>query len=124
MKTSDANKFRIQENLHILFWLIKDMCWVMLFKPLGIAMIAPTLIISIYLTIKNRKDITELTHNIAVCCWISANSIWMIGEFYFEDGLRNYAVVFFTIGLISVCSYYLGILPYQKWIRDNNKLSD
>jgi hypothetical protein len=96
----------------------------MLFKPLGIAMIAPTLIISIYLTIKNRKDITELTHNIAVCCWISANSIWMIGEFYFEDGLRNYAVVFFTIGLISVCSYYLGILPYQKWIRDNNKLSD
>ncbi|WP_219928772.1 hypothetical protein [Flavobacterium album] len=27
--------YRKTENLHIVFWLIKDLCWVMLWKPLG-----------------------------------------------------------------------------------------
>lgn len=109
--------FRSLENLHILFWLIKDMCWVTLSRPLGIIMIVPTILIAIFLTIKNRKDISELSHNLAVCCWICANSTWMIGEFYFDDGLRNYAKIFFILGLICVGVYYVAYLPYKKFVK-------
>jgi hypothetical protein len=39
--------YRRMENLHIVFWLIKDISWCMIWKPLGILMIFPTLIIAI-----------------------------------------------------------------------------
>lgn len=115
MQTSAAKKFRFYENLHVLFWLIKDMCWCMLYKPVGILMITPTLVLAIYFTIKFRHDAMELVHNLAICCWIIANCIWMIGEFFFQDGLRPYAIVFFSLGLFILSIYYLGILPYNKW---------
>ncbi len=35
-------RYRKIENLHIVFWLIKDMAWAMLWKPLGVFMIVPT----------------------------------------------------------------------------------
>ena len=48
-------------------------------------MILPTLSLAIYITWKNRAERAELFHNLAVCFWISANSIWMYGEFYLDD---------------------------------------
>lgn len=36
-------RFRKLENLHIVLWLIKDLCWAMLWKPLGLIMIVPTI---------------------------------------------------------------------------------
>ena len=114
-----AQKFRFYENLHVLFWLIKDMCWCMMFKPLALLMIIPTLLLAFYFTYKFRNDNMELAHNLAVCTWISANSIWMIGEFYFEDGLRIYAASLFGIGLFILAIYYLGILPYNYWKAKN-----
>lgn len=122
VEKTPAQKFRFYENLHVLFWLIKDMCWCMLYKPIALSMIAPTLILAIYFTIKFRKDNMELAHNIAICAWISANSIWMIGEFYYDDGLRAYAASFFGLGLITLTIYYLGVLPYTKWKLKQNDL--
>lgn len=124
MQTTEAKRFRFFENLHVLFWLIKDMCWCMLYKPLALAMIFPTLTLAIYFTIKFRKDDMELAHNIAVCAWITANSIWMIGEFYYEDGLRFYAASSFGIGLMVLIIYYLAVLPYNKWRERQQKLPD
>jgi hypothetical protein len=103
------------ENFHILLWLIKDLCWVILWKPLGIFMIAPTLLFAIYITYLNRADKAELAHNIAVCFWISANSIWMIGEFYYEDSTRSIAVIFFLLGLLMILGYYLPLV-YKRGI--------
>ena len=40
-------RYRKMENLHIVFWLFKDIAWCMIWKPLGIAMIFPTLTIAI-----------------------------------------------------------------------------
>ena len=119
MEKTAAQKFRFFENLHVLFWLIKDMCWCMLYKPIALAMILPTLSLALYFTFKFRNDKMELAHNIAVCSWITANSIWMLGEFYYEDVLRLYATLFFGIGLIVLMIYYLGILPYTKWKEKN-----
>ncbi|MEP7267388.1 MAG: hypothetical protein ABI844_07135, partial [Saprospiraceae bacterium] len=65
---------RRYENLHILFWLLKDISWCLNFKPLAITMIFPTMIVAIYITNKNKEIISELMHNLAVIFWIAANS--------------------------------------------------
>lgn len=102
-------KIRNLENTHILLWLIKDTCWVLNFKPLGVFMILPTICMAIYLTYLSRLDRKELLHNLAVTCWILANSIWMIGEFFFNDSTRYLAAAFFIIGLICVSLHYIGL---------------
>jgi len=107
-------KIRKYENMHIALWLLKDTCWVMDFKPAGLFMIVPTLSVAFYLTWYLRKEKAELLHNLAVCFWIMANSVWMIGEFYFEDGTRPYAIVFFAAGIICIATYYLGLVNRGK----------
>lgn len=101
-----TNKFRKFENLHILFWLIKDMCWVSNFKVVGVLMVIPTLLMAFFLTYKSKDQIHELLHNLAVCFWILANSTWMIGEFFFNDGTRPIAIMFFIIGFIPIVISY------------------
>ncbi|HWB64842.1 MAG TPA: hypothetical protein VG603_15100 [Chitinophagales bacterium] len=97
---------REYENLHIALWLIKDTCWVISFKVLGMLMIIPTLTVAIHLAWRSRKNIGDLFHNIAVCLWITANATWMTGEFFYHDSLRPYAMIFFSIGLVIVTVYY------------------
>ena len=109
---------REYENLHIALWLMKDMCWVMSFKIGGMIMIIPTLAVAIHLTWKSRKTISDLFHNIAVCLWITANAIWMTGEFFYNDGLRPYATVLFTAGLIIVAVYYFIYLPKRNSVTE------
>ncbi len=101
-------KIRKLENTHILLWLIKDACWVMEFKLMGVLMILPTVIVAFYLSFLSRFDRKELLHNLAVCCWILANSVWMIGEFFLNDSTRPAAAVFFLLGLSFVAIYYIG----------------
>lgn len=104
-------RYRKIENLHIVFWLIKDLCWVMLWKPLGLIMIVPTIGAAVLITWQTRHIKSELLHNIAVVCWITANAYWMITEFFFDDGtLRYYAVIPFALGLITIAYYYLGVI--------------
>ncbi len=84
------------------------MCWVMGFKIVGIGMIFPTLLLAIILTYKRRKDIDDVFHNLAICCWILANSIWMIGEFYFHDTIRDLSIVVFSVGFVVLFYYYFA----------------
>jgi hypothetical protein len=108
------SSFRRIENLHILFWLVKDLCWISDIKIPGLLMIVPTTGIAVWMTVKFRENWFEFAHNFAVTCWIVANSIWMIGEFYFEDGIRPLARGFFVAGLIMLCIYYGGVLIRRK----------
>jgi len=105
---------RAYENLHIVFWLVKDACWVMDFKIPGLIMIFPTVLVAIHISWLHRKSMAELYHNLAIVCWISANSIWMIGEFFFDDTLRPISIVFFSLGILLVAIFYLYIQPRQK----------
>ena len=66
--------YRKMENLHIVFWLFKDVAWCMVWKPLGIVMIFPTLIVSIIIAWRTRQFVSELCHNLAITVWITANS--------------------------------------------------
>ena len=104
-------RFRRTENLHIVFWLLKDLCWVMLWKPLGLAMIVPTVGAALLITWQTRHIKSELLHNLAVVFWIFANAYWMITEFFFaNDSLRYYAVIPFSCGIIVIFYYYAGVL--------------
>jgi hypothetical protein len=108
-------RFRRIENLHIFFWLVKDISWAMLWKPIGMFMLIPTLTVAIVITWQTRKIISELFHNLAVVFWITANGYWMIIEFYgYDEELRVYTSIPFTIGLVFIVSYYAFILPREK----------
>ena len=108
-------RFRRLENLHIVFWLFKDISWCILWRELGIAMVIPTLAVAIYISYRTRHIKSELAHNLAVAFWISANSFWMISEFYGFDETKivgpyegkHLAMIPFTIGVLILAWYYL-----------------
>lgn len=108
-------KFRKTENLHIVFWLIKDMSWAMLWRPLGIIMIVPTVAVAMLITWQTRKLKSELYHNLAVLFWLVANCYWMVMEFLdMPDFYRYYAAIPFGIGMVFIAVYYLVIRPAEK----------
>ncbi|MDB5249354.1 MAG: hypothetical protein JWQ40_3748 [Segetibacter sp.] len=112
---SIPSRFRKIENLHIVFWLLKDLGWAMLWKPLGLIMIVPTIGAALLITWQTRHIKSELLHNLAVDFWILANAYWMITEFYFtDDSLRYYTIIPFTIGLVIIGYYYLIVNPREK----------
>ena len=114
--------YRKMENLHIVFWLLKDISWCMVWRPLGIAMIFPTLIISIVIAWRTRQFVSELCHNVAITIWISANSYWMISELAGFDTkplfthytYKHLAIIPFGIGLLILAFYYVYWKPLHK----------
>lgn len=119
-------KYRKMENLHIVFWLFKDVAWCLGLKWLGTVMIVPTLIISIVIAYRTRQYVSELCHNLAITVWISANSYWMVSEFFGFDHkiisgeytFKHLAIIPFTIGILILVYYYL------IWKPMHNKKSD
>ena len=117
-------QYRKMENLHIVFWLFKDIAWCMVWKPLAIVMIIPTLLISIIIAWRTKHIVAELCHNVAITVWISANSYWMISEFAGIDSkplFSNYtykhlAIIPFTIGILILAYYYLWYAPKHKQV--------
>jgi hypothetical protein len=119
-------RYRKMENMHIIFWLFKDISWCMLWKPLGIAMIFPTLIFALVITFRTRHQVSELCHNMAVVFWIIANSYWMIGEFVGFEMLpligeytyKHLAVIPFTLGILILAYYYAWWKPRNKSVEE------
>lgn len=107
------HSLRASENFHILLWLFKDICWVMDLKLLGVIMVVPTLAMALYIMWRSRSDLGELLHCIAVVFWIMANSSWMIGEFFYNDGTRPIAIGFFVGGILVALWYYLILMPMR-----------
>jgi len=117
-------QYRKMENLHIVFWIFKDIGWCMGFTLLGVTMIVPTLIISIVIAWRTRQIVSELCHNLAITVWISANSFWMCTEFFKVDNvligygftLKHLAMIPFLIGMLILAYYYIWYKPRHKGI--------
>jgi len=115
-------RYRNMENLHIVFWLGKDIAWCMLWQPLAIAMVIPTIIISIVIAYRTRAVLSERAHNLAITFWITANALWMVSEFFAFDTMpvwRNFtgkhlALIPFSIGALLLANYYLIQKPREK----------
>jgi len=109
-------KHRKTENLHIVFWLMKDISWCMLWRALGMFMIVPTLGAAIFITWRARANRTDFAHNLAVVFWISANAWWMITEFFEFDetplwlGIsgRQFSMIPFLLGAAVLIWHYAG----------------
>ncbi|HJW18501.1 MAG TPA: hypothetical protein VJ499_15335 [Flavisolibacter sp.] len=115
-------RYRKMENMHIIFWLLKDVSWCMIWKPLGIAMIIPTLLIAIIIAWRTREIRSELAHNLAIVFWITANAYWMISEFLHFDTInvwrqfegKHLALIPFIIGICILANYYLLQKPEEE----------
>lgn len=118
-------KIRKVENLHIIFWLLKDMSWCMLWKELGVIMIIPTVSVSFYLIYFTRKNLTEFYHNIAVFCWILANSYWMISEFFgFDEHYINSFIQWKTLSIIPFGTGVLILAWYYLFVKKRKQLDN
>lgn len=114
--------YRKTENQHILFWLLKDISWCMIWRPLGMAMIFPTLIIAIIICYRTRHMVSELAHNLAIVFWITANSYWMTSEFFGFDTMKvaksitgkHLALISFLTGLLILIWYYAIMKPREE----------
>jgi hypothetical protein len=96
------------ENIHIPLWLLKDTCWMMHWKVIGITMIIPTITVAIIITAKCYREASdEFWINLAVLFWISGNSYWMLSEFFNQEELKFYAGIPFAAGMVSVAYFYL-----------------
>jgi hypothetical protein len=116
------SRYRKMENMHIIFWLLKDIGWCLIWKPLGLAMIFPTFIISLVIAWRTREFASELAHNLAISFWIAANSYWMISEFFgFDEKIIAFgiegkflALIPFITGVLILAYYYLFQKPKES----------
>jgi len=114
--------YRKMENLHIVFWIFKDIAWCMGITWLGITMIIPTLTISIIIAWRTRHIFSELCHNLAITVWIMANSFWMCSEFFGVDNnlvygtvtVKHLAMIPFITGVLILAFYYIIHKPRHK----------
>lgn len=112
-------RFRRMENMHIVFWLLKDISWCMIWRELGIAMFIPTLTVAIMIAWRTRSIRAELAHNLAIAFWITANGYWMISEFFgFDEMLvwreftgKHLALIPFFTGALILLYYYIVQRP-------------
>jgi hypothetical protein len=93
------------ENLHIIFWLLKDTCWMLDLKWLGTAMMIPTLSLAIYFVRKTWRTV-DVYLNAAIFCWILANSFWMMMEFFNNSLYKELAAIPFSTGILMVIILY------------------
>lgn len=107
------NRIRNYENIHIVFWLIKDTCWMLELKWLGALAMIPTLFVAIYIIFKTYHT-KEVYINAAIFFWILANSFWMMMEFFNGDRYKYYASIPFALGFLFVSIFYYRILILKK----------
>jgi hypothetical protein len=122
---SIPSKFRKMENLHIVFWLLKDISWCLIWKELGVAMVIPTFLIAVWIAWNNREIKSELAHNLAIVFWITANGYWMISEFVGFDSTviwkeftgKHIALIPFLTGMLILLYYYIIQRPREQKLQ-------
>ena len=108
-----TKQIRHFENFHIILWLIKDSCWLLHYKIAGVMMIIPTVGMALYIAYRTRAHMHLLLPNIAVCCWISANAVWMLGEF-FDFNHVPFALALFLSGIVVIALYFIRYRNYGE----------
>jgi hypothetical protein len=100
------------ENIHVPLWLLKDACWMMHLVIPALVIMVPTILLAARIVWKSRIYRDLLFQNSAILCWICANSLWMLGEF-FDFEITLVALGFFISGLLTV-GYFYGQKYFSK----------
>ena len=113
------DKIRKYESMHIVFWLIKDSCWMLEYKLLGACMIIPTVFLAFYLVIKTYGT-RDFYINMSILFWISANSFWMVMEFFYQNHYKEFAAIPFTLGFVFVALFYANT-PKKREVQQHGE---
>ena len=89
----------------------------LVWRPLGVTMIVPTVSVAILIAWKTRKTV-DLYMNLAICAWILANSYWMCSEFFKFEGYKEWALLPFVIGIV-----FCGVFFNKKRANDDAGIS-
>lgn len=101
------------EIIHIPLWLIKDLCWLFVWDVLGIIIAIPTIVVALIIVLISTEDKSKFYPNLSILFWITANSLWMIAEFY-NLNIKHYAAIPFSLGLLSFFIFLLTTKPSSK----------
>lgn len=102
MPFTSNNKSKLSlEHFHSLLWLLKDICWLLLLPIVGSIILVPTVGLAIFISWKSFSDRFQFFQNLSITFWVSANATWMVGELFYDDTTRPYALGFVTLGLVS-----------------------
>jgi len=82
-------------------------------KWLGTLMILPTISVAIWIAWMCRAT-KDVYINLAVLCWIVANSAWMLMEFFNWEAYKLYTALPFSLGLIFTLYFYVLIFREKK----------
>ena len=110
------DKLRKTENLHVVFWLFKDMCWMLEFKTAGAIMILPTLSMAFYVLYLSKNNFNLIIVNLAIIFWICANSAWMVSDFY-NNIPKSISLIFFIGGILTMLVYVWNTFIKQYFLK-------
>ncbi len=108
----------ILEMAHIPLWLLKDLCWLMNWKTIGVIMAIPTVLVAIVLVIITSKEESRFLPNLSIAFWIIANANWMVAEFFYFP-TKFYSIVPFIAGIIVFFIYLFN--RYKKGWQINQE---
>ena len=101
------------ETIHIPLWLLKDLCWLMTYRSLGVVMAIPTVLVALVMVYVTFGDRNRFLPNVSIAFWILANATWMLDEFY-SLGIRSYCLYPFLAGILVFLIYVLLKLMRPK----------
>jgi hypothetical protein len=102
----------VMETAHIPLWLVKDVCWLMTYRTLGVVVAIPTILVAIIMAFITYGDKDRFLPNISIALWIIANANWMFAEF-FEWDTRFLSLYPFVAGIL-VFAFFLGQKLFDK----------
>jgi hypothetical protein len=104
------------ETIHIPLWLVKDLCWLLSYRLLGVMVAIPTIIVAFVMAVVTRGDRERFLPNISVALWILANANWMVAEFYDWD-IKHYSLYPFVGGLLVFTFFLIQKLVKSDKVR-------
>jgi len=110
----------ILEMAHIPLWLIKDLCWLMTWRSIGLIIAVPTVLVAIVLAVITRYNQSRFLPNLSIAFWILANANWMLAEF-FDLPIRFYSIIPFLGGIIVFIIYLYQQLLNGWDMKDSSK---
>lgn len=94
------------ETVHIPLWLIKDICWLMEYRTVGVVIAIPTVLVAFTMVVITWKDKTSVWTNLSILFWILANANWMLAEFY-NWPTKSYSIWPFLMGILTFTIFLL-----------------
>jgi hypothetical protein len=108
---------RYVENIHLYFWLLKDLAWSLRYTDFGMTFgtIAVLWLGVLYYNAIKARSTEEMFFLIPSTLWLIGNYLWMMGELENNDDdvYRPKGKACMITGIIIVIAYHIGV----KWLK-------